>query len=116
MKVAIVGSREFADDRTAEVNVRTYIKRLPSDTVIVSGGARGVDTWAKHAADDCGLETIVILPDWKVYGKSAGMRRNSDIVAACDRLVAFWDGKSKGTKNSMDKARAAGKTVEVFYP
>ena len=38
----------------------------------------------------------------KKYGKRAGILRNRDIVDAADIVVAFWDGKSPGTKNSRE--------------
>jgi len=110
MKVAIVGSRDFSDI----FKVADYVDTLPPDTVVISGGARGVDTWAIQAAAQRKLKTVVYEAQWDKYGKSAGMRRNSDIVANCDKLVAFWDGVSKGTKNSIDKAIAAGKEVEII--
>lgn len=110
MKIAIVGSREYSPLGKVEA----YIRLLPSDTIIVSGGAKGVDSLAVSWAKFLGMETLVFLPDWNKYGKSAGMRRNSDIVANCDRLVAFWDGISKGTKDSIDKAQLAGKEVEII--
>jgi hypothetical protein len=53
---------------------------------------------------------------WDVYGKSAGYRRNADIVKAADRIVAFWDGKSSGTKHTIKLAKQAGKPVEIHYP
>lgn len=110
MIIAIVGSRDFAPLGKIE----KYIRQLPLDTVIISGGARGVDRLAVSWAKFMGMETLEYLPDWNKYGKSAGMRRNSDIVANCDRLVAFWDGSSKGTKDSIDKAKLAGKEVEII--
>lgn len=110
MKVAIVGSREFKDI----FKVADYVESLPQDTIVISGGARGVDTWAIQAATQRGLKTKVFEADWNTFGKSAGMRRNSDIVANCDKLVAFWDGISKGTKDSIDKAKSAGKPVEII--
>ena len=117
MNIAIVGSRKFANleaDKEAERAVRDYVRKLPSDTVIISGGARGVDTWAEHAADDYGLETLIFEANWEAYGKSAGVIRNKEIIANCDRLVAFWDGTSKGTKHSIEQARIIGKPIEVI--
>lgn len=110
MKIAIVGSRGFR--RLWKVNA--YISELPKDAIIVSGGAYGVDALAVAAGRRYGLAVIEILPDWEKFGKAAGMMRNSDIVAQCDRLVAFWDGMSRGTKDSIDKARKAGKRVEII--
>lgn len=115
MKLAIVGSRVYPDlDR-----VRRYVRALPLDTVIVSGGAKGVDLEAELTARARGMTVEiyrVTSEDWRVYGKGAGMRRNSFIVAACDQLVAFHDGTSKGTADSIAKARAAGKLREVILP
>lgn len=110
MKVAIVGSREYAHLGKVE----KYIRTLPNDTIIVSGGAIGVDKWAEQWARFLGLGTIILKPDWNKYGKAAGMIRNTQIVETCDKLVAFWDGKSKGTKDSIDKATKLGKPVEVI--
>ena len=107
MKVAIVGSRDYPDPEA----VRTYVRSLPKDTTVISGGARGVDSWAVEEAIKAGLETEVFPADWKLYGKSAGYRRNSQIVAAADKVIAFWDGKSRGTKHSMDLADKEGKLI-----
>lgn len=109
-RVAIVGSREYG---TPE-NVRSYVASLPAGTLIVSGGARGVDTIAAEAALSRGLPLRVIPADWTHYGKSAGYRRNVEIVDACDRVVAFWNGTSPGTRHTIEIARKAGKSVEVI--
>lgn len=113
MNIAIVGSREFKDDVAVIHAISDYINQLPKDSVIISGGARGVDTWAELAAERAGLETLIFPANWKAYGKAAGMIRNKELVANCDRLVAFWDGKSKGTAHSIEQARIIGKPVEV---
>lgn len=110
MKVAIVGSRDFPNlDAVTE-----YIKTLDSDDVVVSGGAKGVDITAEIEAKRRGLRVEIFYPNWEKYGKSAGMIRNSLIVEHCDRLVAFQHSASRGTQNSIDKARKAGKPVEVI--
>lgn len=54
------------------------------------------------------------LPDWNRYGRSAGARRNAEIVKQADEVVAFWDGKSRGTQITIAMARAAGKPVTVY--
>ena len=110
MKIAIVGSRGYKDMK----KVRDYISQLPLDSVIISGGAEGVDRQAVGWARALGMETEVFKPEWHKYGNAAGVMRNSIIVGDCDRLVAFWDGSSRGTKDSIDKARLAGKPVEVI--
>jgi predicted Rossmann fold nucleotide-binding protein DprA/Smf involved in DNA uptake len=108
-RVAIVGSRGYPD----EDEVFSYIHELPSDTVVVSGGAEGPDTWAERAAKRRGMLVVIYRADWSLYGKAAGPIRNAAIVANCDRVVAFWDGHSRGTRNTIDIAIRQGRPVEV---
>lgn len=107
-RYAIVGSREYPHLDL----VRAFVRKLPTGSVVVSGGARGVDSVAEEAARECGLGAIVIPADWS-QGRGAGIARNADIVAAADIVVAFWDGKSRGTQNSMSRAVEAGKPLWV---
>lgn len=110
MKVAIVGSRTYQPLE----RVRQYVRALPADTIIISGGARGVDQAAEQEARKRGLEVQIFLPDWDAYGKAAGPMRNRRIVDACDLVVAFWDQKSSGTRNTIEQARSQGKTVLII--
>jgi predicted Rossmann fold nucleotide-binding protein DprA/Smf involved in DNA uptake len=110
VRVAIVGSREH----TNEKQVRAYVRTLEPGTVVVSGGAKGVDSWAVGEAEKLGLETVVFHPDRKAHKHRAALMRNHLIVRHADRVVAFWDGKSTGTMYTVRIARAAGKPVEVF--
>lgn len=117
MKIAIVGSRAFKDFETTQ-NVRRavldYVSQLSPDVAIISGGAQGVDSFAKYAAELYGLDYEEYPADWGTYGKSAGMIRNAAIVNAADEIMVWWDGKSKGTKNTIDRAHKAGKPVTVI--
>lgn len=110
---AIVGSRDYPEIE----QVYTVLGEMvtPHDT-IVSGGARGVDFAAESWAGRNKVPCVVIEPDWKTYGRSAGMKRNTQIVEAADIVVAFWDGDSHGTKDSIDKALRMGKTLLVIQP
>lgn len=109
MKVAIVGSRDFLElSRVVE-----YVRGLPAGTIVVSGGARGVDSVAETAARECGLSVQVFKPDWDKHGLRAGFVRNLEIIGNADRVVAFWNGASRGTKHSISIARNYGKPVEI---
>jgi len=111
-RIAIVGSRGFPNlDQVHE-----YVRSLPPDTIIISGGARGVDRAAEYEAKRIGLKTQIFLPDWEHFGRSAGFRRNETIVANADELVAFWDGQSRGTLHSIGLARARGIPVRIYGP
>lgn len=114
MKVGIVGSRGFADLEA----VAEYVRSLPPGTTVVSGGARGVDSVAEKEAERAGLPTEVYRVDAEGVSSRAEFSRraharNQLIVDASDRLVAFWDGYSRGTLDSIRRAHAAGKPVEV---
>jgi len=115
MKVAIVGSRDYPDLQAVWNFVERLAARRP-DAIIVSGGARGVDTVAAVAGRFFDLEVIELIPDWDRLGMAAGHARNSDIVEQADILVAFWSDTSKGTKDSIDKARQKNIKVHIFQP
>lgn len=107
-KIAIVGSRNYPNRK----EVQDYVKALPRGTIVVSGGAKGVDTWAEEMAVATGLEVEIYKPEWSKYGRSAGFRRNATIVLNADKVVAFTTG-SKGTANTIATARKYGKEVEI---
>lgn len=106
MKLAIVGSRS-----ATAVNIGEYITELP--TLIVSGGAKGIDTLAEEFARAHSIETLIFKPDYKKYGRGAPIRRNEQIILAADKVLAFWDGQSKGTLSSINFAKKHGKQLQI---
>lgn len=121
-RIAIVGSRPKHDrdgeDRRRYLQIFEYVKALPHDTIIVSGGAEGADAWGFSAAKQHGLIAIIVHPAWQrrdgTGDRGAGHKRNAVIVDIADRIVAFWDGQSRGTASTIELARKAGKPVEVI--
>ena len=111
MRVAIVGSRHFPEpERVAE-----YIRSLPTRASIITGSASGVDAAATKAARDKGIPVQVIPASFEeVADASKSAARNQRLVDACDVLVAFWDGASKGTRTTVERALDSGKEVHVF--
>jgi predicted Rossmann fold nucleotide-binding protein DprA/Smf involved in DNA uptake len=108
MKIAIVGSRSFQD---YGLLLETMARHKPS--AIVSGGAKGADILAERYAREIDIDCIVFKPDWKRYGRAAGPKRNKQIVEASDLIIAFWDGKSRGTYSTITLATKARKPVDV---
>lgn len=107
MKIAIVGSRNIS-----KFNIGDY---LPDNvTEIVSGGARGVDSFARTFAEQNGIKLTEILPEYGRYGKAAPLFRNLRIIEYSDEVIAFWDGKSRGTKHVIDNCRKRNKKVTVY--
>ena len=106
MKVAVVGSRSiFATD------ISMYIS---DGDEIVSGGAVGVDSCAAEYAKKNGLKLTVFLPQYERYGRAAPIVRNKKIVDYADKIVAFWNGKSKGTLSVIKYAEKTGKLCEII--
>lgn len=111
--VAVVGSRTAT---LADVeNAVKSMKLSPKYHAIVSGGASGADAHAKTIALRDGFHYVEVPAHWDgPLKKQAGMARNTIIVDICDAMIAVWDGKSKGTQDTIEKAKAAGRKHEVF--
>ena len=106
MKVAVIGSRSiFATD------IGMYIS---DGDEIVSGGAVGIDSCAVEYAKKNGLKLTVFLPQYERYGRAAPIVRNKMIVDYADKIVAFWDGKSRGTLSVIKYAEKTGKPCEII--
>lgn len=114
MKVAVIGSRN-ADDEA----YRQICDNIPLNTSeIVSGGAVGIDTYAKRYANENNLLLTEFLPDYndpKLENKKAApLIRNRKIVEYADYIMAFWDGESKGTAFTVEYARKLNKPVKII--
>jgi predicted Rossmann fold nucleotide-binding protein DprA/Smf involved in DNA uptake len=114
-RVAVIGSRDFDDKQKMYSVLSPHLAKIK---LIVSGGARGADTLATNWAADFGVPYLVFPALWHdpvtgEYDRGAGFRRNRDIVEHSDVIIAFWDGKSKGTNHSIQMAQEMGKTVRI---
>lgn len=109
--VAIIGSRTYPN----EALIRRLVRGLPNDWTVISGGARGPDTWAINEAKALGMAYEVYLADWKgPLGKGAGFARNTTIAQAADIVVAFMETATNGTMDTIRKATQLGKIVYVI--
>ena len=106
MKIAIVGSRSIT-----EVNIGKYISECDE---IVSGGAQGVDFCAAEYARKNGIKLTEFLPQYSRYGRAAPIIRNKKIVDYADKIIVFWDGKSKGTLSVIKYAEKIYKPCEII--
>lgn len=107
MKLGIIGSRTL----TVE-NLEDYIPE--GVTEIISGGAKGIDTCAQKYADEHGLKMTVFLPKYEKFGRAAPVYRNADIVAHSDKVIAFWDGVSKGTFGALKLCRQKNIPCDIY--
>lgn len=107
MKVAIVGSRNLV--------VKDLEKYLPVDTTeIVSGGARGIDQCAAKFSKTNNIKLTEFIPQYDKYGRVAPLKRNLQIIEYADKVIAFWDGTSHGTKYVIDKCLQLNKSITVY--
>ena len=106
LKVGIVGSRrlDFEIDESY----------LPMNTtLIISGGARGIDRKARELALRKKIPILEIVPDYALYGKQAPIKRNDIIISKSDIIIAFWDGKSSGTRYVINQCKKQNKKIKV---
>ena len=120
-KLGIVGSRVFTS-RSGQVwnkkitnpkqfafdELDKYVAKHGMPSKVFSGGARGADEYGEAWAKARGIETQIFKPNQKLINmagfKYAANARNTDIVNSSDRIVAFWDRKSRGTADTLNKA------------
>lgn len=111
-KIIIAGSRGI-DDWPLVKRTLDILLAATSDAEVVSGGARGVDAMGEQYAEERGWNVRLFVPDWKMRGKAAGPIRNREMAEYADMLIAFWDGRSPGTANMIDEARAQGLELRI---
>ena len=112
MKVIIAGGRNFNDYNKLRESCDNILVNQ-KDVEIVSGMAAGADTLGERYAQEKGYEVKKFPAQWDLYGKSAGYKRNQQMAEYADGLIAFWDGKSRGTKHMIDIANKMGLKVRV---
>lgn len=115
-KVIIAGGRKFNDYPMLEKKVNNLLSRMcKTHTIhIVSGTANGADKLGEQYANWNDLPIDSYPAKWDKYGKSAGYKRNALMADNADALIAFWDGKSKGTMHMIDLAKSKGLEVKVI--
>jgi len=130
--ISVTGSRYYpfnketwdsmtADDQLdaiakASALVRLNMDEMPSGWGIVSGGAKGPDSWAIAYAEEQGRETMVYPAEWGKFGNGAGHRRNKLIAKHADSCLVFWDGESKGTSGFIKEAYKLRRELFIVGP
>lgn len=118
MKLAIIGSRGFDNWNLLDDTLCDFFRR-PDDSFafneIISGGAKGADKLGAQWAKEVKVKLTEFIPDWEKHGKRAGFLRNEDIVKSSDFVLAFWDGVSKGTANSLSIAKRLKRPTLIIY-
>ena len=103
-RVIIAGSRNFNNYEILKKECDAFLldKKKKYNIIIISGGARGADFSGEKYAQDEGFSLEKLPANWNKFGKSAGFKRNEQMAEVADALIAFWDGKSHGTKHMIE--------------
>ena len=118
LRIIIAGGRKFIDsENLIEIEMTQLCMEHDLDDIqIISGGAKGADNEGEKFARKHNTNLAIFPAQWDMYGKSAGYKRNKMMAEHADVLLAFWDGKSKGTEHMINIARDKGlKVVVVNY-
>jgi len=107
MYLLIVGSRSLVN-----IDLSLYVPE--NVELIISGGAKGIDSIAEQYADKNGISKLILRPQYRRYGKAAPLIRNDKMIEIADSILAIWDGKSAGTNHTIKKAKKLNKPVKVI--
>lgn len=114
VRVIIAGGRDFSDAALMKEKCDFYLSRLEfKNIVVVSGMARGADLLGVNYANRNNIKIEKFPADWRQFGKRAGMISNRQMAEYADVLIAFWDGKSRGTKNMIETMMSLRKDVRI---
>lgn len=106
MKLLIAGSRSITS-----FDLSPYV---PDEVdLIITGGAKGVDTLAEAYAKERGIPTLTVKPCYEKYGRAAPILRDEEMVDLADSVLVIWDGVSRGSRHTADYARKKGKPLTV---
>ena len=119
MKWIIAGSRTFNDKEFIKQFFAECINKYGEPDEVISGGAKGVDAFAKSWARYNKYFFMEFPANWDKYGPAAGPIRNKEMASYAGKdaiLVLVWDGKSKGSLSMKNEAIKAGiQVVEYVY-
>ena len=114
-RIAVVGSRTYTNYGEAKEYIDLCIEEVSdrSELVFVCGDCRGADKLGERYALEKNYKIDHLPANWSKYGKSAGPKRNKQIAEISDCVIAFWDGKSRGTSSMIKYAIKYGKILKV---
>ena len=116
-RIIVCGGRDFNDELLFNSSL-DYILAGYNDIELVSGHAKGADTFAERYGERNGIPVTIFKPDWKEYGKAAGVIRKKQMLLYAKQenpvIIAFWDGKSRGTKNMLELGERTNTVCHVI--
>ena len=112
-KIMVCGSRTINDENLIFSKLDECLMKYP-DMILVSGGAKGVDSIGEKWAKNNHVFIEQHKPEWDKYGRGAGIVRNKTMVEVSSHVLIFWDGVSKGTKSDIDFCRKLNKPFSLY--
>lgn len=112
-RLIVAGGRDFNNYNGLAASLDFLLKNVNDSIEVVCGMSRGADRLGEQYAKERGYRVKYMPADWDTHGKSAGYKRNVAMAECADALVAFWDGKSPGTKHMIETAKEKGLDVRV---
>ncbi len=114
-RIVVAGCRDYENYDDARAYIEMCIKEIRKEHTLVflSGGCSGADMLGERYANENGFGMKRYTADWKKYGKSAGPKRNLQMAEACDYVICFWDGKSRGTASMIYYAKKFKKPIRI---
>ena len=109
-KIIIAGGRDFND---LNLMIKVFEESVHELDTLICGMAKGADNMAYTLAEERDIDIMCFPANWKDHGKGAGFIRNNTMANVADKLIAFWDGKSKGTQHMIKTAQKQGLDIEV---
>lgn len=114
-RLLVTGSRTWTDTSLIRKALREATLSLGVPTreiTLVHGDARGADRLTAECARRMGMQIEAHPADWRTHGKSAGFRRNTEMVRlGADLGLAFASSWASGTGHCARLARRAGTCV-----
>lgn len=114
-RVVIAGCRDYENYEEARKFIDIYLSKIRKENqiIIVSGCARGTDLLGERYAEENGFNIEKYPAEWSKFGRCAGPIRNKKMAEIADFVIAFWDGKSRGTKSMIDLAKEYKKPIKI---
>lgn len=116
-RIVVAGCRDYDNYDEASAFIEQCIQEIGAThtLILLSGGCKGADLLGERFAREHGFAIEHYPADWKKYGKSAGPKRNREMAKACDYVICFWNGKSRGTASMIAYAEKLEKQIWVKY-
>ena len=115
-RLIVAGPRCGVSYKALEVSLNDLLYKSGDDTIIITGGAKGVDTMASQYAANHGFANHIVPADWDGNGRSAGFIRNAEMLELATGVIAIWNFESKGTEHMIKIAIKRNLKVMIAVP